>query len=66
MERIWDRMKEKAKVMFGTLGWLILGIVLMRNEIGPWWVGWTALMVSSITMLLRMGSIVNQKEDWEI
>lgn len=61
-----DLLKKKAQVMLSTLGWLLLGIVMMRNEIGPWWVGWTALMVSSITMLLRMGSIVNQKEDWEI
>ena len=59
-------MFRKFKTIIGALGWLILGIVLMRNEIGPWWVGWTALTVSSITMLLRMGSIVNQKEDWEI
>lgn len=61
-----DRMKEKAKVMFGTLGWLILGIVLMRNEIGPWWVGWTPMTISVLTLIVQMEGLLSKKEDWEI
>ena len=61
-----ERTTKKIQVMLGTLGWLLLGIVMMRNEIGPWWVGWLSLTISFCTMMVRMGHLLNQKEGWEI
>lgn len=61
-----DLLKKKAEVMLSTLGWLLLGIVMMRNEIGPWWVGWLSLTISACTMLLRMAPLACKKEGWEI
>lgn len=62
MERILERMK----IVLSTVGWLILGIVLMRRQIGPWWIGWGMMTVSSCVLLLRLGSVAQQKEAWEI
>ena len=58
-------MFKKIKTIMGALGWMLLGIVLMRNGIGPWWVGWSMLTVAAITLLLQMGQLVDRKE-WQI
>lgn len=59
-------MLHAIKKIIGTLGWLLLGIVLMRHKIGPWWVGWTPMTISVLTLIVQMEGLLSKKEDWEI
>ena len=59
-------MFRKFKTIIGALGWLILGIVLMRNEIGPWWIGWLPLAGSVCVIAVQVDGLFSAKEGWEI
>lgn len=59
-------MLHAIKKIIGTLGWLLLGIVLMRHKIGPWWVGWVPLAVSVCVITVQVDGLFSTKEDWEI
>ena len=59
-------MFRKIKTIMGALGWMLLGIVLMRNGIGPWWVGWVPLAVSVCVIAVQVDGLFSAKEGWEI
>lgn len=59
-------MFRKCKTIIGALGWLLLGIVLMRNNIGPWWVGWVPLAASICVIAVQMDGSFSAKEGWEL
>lgn len=58
--------QKKFGRILGVLGWLLLGIVLMRHEIGPWWIGWTSLTISSIALIMQIEDLLFRKEKCEI
>lgn len=57
-------MLHAIKRIIGTLGWLLLGIVLMRNEIGPWWAGWLPLAGSACVIAVQVDGLFSAKEGW--
>lgn len=61
-----EKIKELFRSVLSALGWLLLGLLLMRLDIGPWWVSWTMLAVSLCVIVSAVDKALEPKARWRV
>ena len=61
-----DRFLQMCRKIGGALGWLLLGCLLMHLEIGPWWVGWLPMALSSCVITLAIVDVMEPVQRWRV
>lgn len=61
-----DKLRELLKTIVGALGWCILGVILLGLEIGPWWFGWGALVLSATAIGCAVDKALEPKDKWPV
>lgn len=59
---------EKAKklilTLLGALGWGILGVLIMRLQLGPWWVGWVPFVIALCVIAAAVDNALSPGGGW--
>lgn len=61
-----EKIKRFSARVLGALGWLLLGALLMKMDIGPWWVGWVPFTVAICVMAYALDEVLSPESRWQV
>lgn len=59
-----EKIRNLIKTVAGSLGWGMMGGMMLVTEIGPAWLGWVAVIVASCSIAGAVDKAMTPEQRW--